>query len=194
MKPAKDDSQNLIHDDDWSHVRETINMLYLAVCQIETTMSDSNDSVNTLTKSFTELASHTTDVSEQVQKLTKPEELQHFKTDISDTAAEMNDNISASIHAFQFYDRVCQRLDHVSQSLEKVSLVMENNERINNVSEWRKIQNEIKESYTMEAERIMFEHIMRGRSVKEALEVYRHHFENGNYKDSNSDSDEIELF
>ena len=43
------DSQNECSDiESWSHVRETINMLYLAVCQIETTMADSNTSVDTL--------------------------------------------------------------------------------------------------------------------------------------------------
>ena len=74
------DSQNECSDiESWSHVRETINMLYLAVCQIETTMADSNTSVDTLTNSFTLLANHTSEVSEQIQNLTQPSELEAFK-------------------------------------------------------------------------------------------------------------------
>ncbi len=177
----------------WSHVMETINMLYLAVCQIETTMADSNTSVNTLTSSFTQLAEHTNGVSRQIQGLTKAEELDTFKVDIVNTAAEMNENIKASVRAFQFYDRVCQRLDHVSKSLEKVTLVMADYDQLNNPAAWKDIQEAIKASYTMEAERVMFEYIMRGGSVQEALEVYRHHFdETGDKPDE--DGDEIELF
>ena len=179
--------------DDWSHVRETINMLYLAICQIEATMTDSNKSVDTLTSSFTALAGHTQSVSSQIQNLTEPNQLNQFKEDIQRTASELNGNISASIQAFQFYDRVCQRLQHVTQSLEKVSGLLNSEQTLQNPGSWTNIQEEIKSSYTMEAERIMFEFIMRGGSVKEALEIYQHHFDAEN-QSVDQDNDEIELF
>ncbi len=180
------------HQASWSHVRETVNMLYLAVCQIEATMVDSNHSVDTLTRSFTSLANHTSDVSEQIQTLTRPDELQVFKQDISATAAEMKQNINASIGAFQFYDRVCQRLDHVARSLEKVSNVMESEQHLSNPDAWRKIQLDIKSSYTMEAEHRMFEYIMQGGSVKDALRIYQ--TELANTPEKPKSDDEIELF
>lgn len=178
---------------DWSHVHETINMLYVAVCQIEATLADSNDSVETLTNSFTQLAQHTTDVSKQIQRLTEVEELDTFKKNIANTAAEMNNNIRASIQSFQFYDRVCQRLDHVARSLEKVSSVIGDDRQIHQPEAWKAIQGSIKSSYTMEAERIMFEFIMRGGSVQDALKIYRHQFTQENSPQDNS-GDKIELF
>lgn len=181
------------NSDEWSHVRETVNMLYLAVCQIEATLRDSNTSVETLTNSFTALANHTNEVSEHVQSVEKPAELDTFKRDISDTARELQSNISSSIHAFQFYDRVCQRLDHVCRSLENVTDLLECDKKLTSVNEWRQVQNQIKSSYTMEAERIMFEFIMRGGSVREALEIYSHHFELNSGK-TDQDDDEVELF
>lgn len=178
---------------DWSYIHETINMLIVAVCQIEATLTDSNDSVDTLTQSFIQLAKHTNEVSTQVQNVTEVAELETFKKDIFDTANEMNANISSSIQAFQFYDRICQRLAHVTHSLEKVSAIMGDESLIQNRSAWGRIQEDLKGSYTMEAEHIMFEFIMRGGSVKEALKIYKHHFEN--VKDSDDDTDdEIELF
>ncbi|SMF31119.1 hypothetical protein SAMN02745866_02039 [Alteromonadaceae bacterium Bs31] len=194
MSEAANEASSAPDPTSWSHIRETVNMLYLAVCQIEATMNDSNKSVDTLTHSFTTLATHTGDVSRQVQQLTLPQELDSFKQDLAETAAEMQSNINASIQAFQFYDRVCQRLDHVARSLEKVSSLMQTEERMFSPDEWKKLQEKIKGSYTMEAERIMFEFIMRGGSVNEALDIYRHHFdtEKGNNKDI--DNDEIELF
>lgn len=177
---------------DWCHVTETINMLYLAVCQIEATMTEANASVDVLTQSFTQLAGHTNDVSTQMQSLTQVEQLQEFKTDLEQTANEIQTNINSSIRAFQFYDRVCQRVDHVARSLEKVSSLLQNESDIEDPQAWKGVQNQIKSSYTMEAERIMFEYIMRGGSVQEALEIYRHHF--SEEKDSPEDTDEIELF
>ena len=43
-------------DLDWSQVRETINMLTLAVSQVECTMTDGEKSVTELTQSFTYIA------------------------------------------------------------------------------------------------------------------------------------------
>ena len=177
---------------EWSHISETINMLYLAVCQIETTMNDANSSVEILTQSFTTLANHTREVSDQMQGLSEVSEVEKFKSDLSETTEELQSNINNSIRAFQFYDRVCQRIDHVARSLEKVSSLLECENNINEPIAWNTVQEQIKSSYTMEAERIMFEYIMRGGSVKEALEIYNHHF--STEADDPSDKDEIELF
>lgn len=193
MNTQPQDSNTEQTPPDWSHIRETVNMLFLAVCQIEATLEDSNKSVNTLTDSFTALANHTQSVSNQVQNLSEPSELDQFKQDITQTANELTSNISSSVQAFQFYDRVCQRLDHVARSLENVSGLLSCDDRANNRNEWKKIQESIKSSYTMEAERIMFEFIMRGGTVDEALKIYNHHFQ----KEESSidqDNDEIELF
>lgn len=178
---------------EWSHVRETVNMLYLAICQIDSTLKESNRAVETLTNSFTALANHTHSVSQQVQDLEQPSELDAFKTDLSKTAAELQSNISESVSAFQFYDRVCQRLDHVTESLGNVSDILESNEKMQSPEVWSDVQEKIKSSYTMESERIMFEFIMRGGSVKEALEIYLHHFDQEQQGKDQFD-DEIELF
>ena len=185
------DKVTTVDDSDWSHVVETVNMLYLAVCQIEATLNDSNTSVDTLTKSFTSLANHTANVSNDIQNLKEVSQLDDFKTDLQSTAAEIYQNVSDSVQAFQFYDRVCQRIDHVARSLEKVSHILNDADRLHDKDAWFEVQTKIKTSYTMEAERIMFEYIMRGGSVEEALEIYKHHFGSSEEKD---DDDEIELF
>lgn len=179
--------------DDWSHVRETINMLLLAVCQIETTMADSNTSVDTLTQSFTSLAEHNSDVNLKIQAVKAPEDLAQFKSELQSTTAQMHSHISTSVQAFQFYDRVCQRLDHVARSLEKVSEVMNDNHTLHEPKAWRDIQVAIRDSYTMEAERVMFEHIMQGGSINEALNVYQQHFDHQT-SHPKDDPDDVELF
>ncbi len=191
MSEQSINGQNMTDGESWSYVSETVNMLYLAVCQIEATMNDANTSVNTLTESFTRLANHTRDVGSHVQNLSQTDELTEFKAEVTATADEIQENISKAIQAFQFYDRVCQRVDHVARSLEQTSDLLEDKDNITQRMAWREIQNKIKSSYTMEAERIMFEFIMRGGSVKEALEIYHHHFQK---EPENKDDDEVELF
>ena len=168
-------------------------MLYLAVCQIEATLTDSNGSVDTLTQSFTTLASHNSDISKKILDVVTPSDLDEFKEDIIETASQMNANISASVRAFQFYDRVNQRLDHVARSLEKVSGVMTDETSLHEPEAWRRIQNDIKNSYTMDAERIMFEHIMDGGSIENALVIYQQHIDKTR-SHPRDDVDDIELF
>jgi len=177
----------------WSHIQETITMLYLSVCQIKSSMKDSGNSVDQLTQSFTELALHSREVDEHVQNLSDVSEIQSFKHEVSSTAREMQEKINQAITAFQFYDRISQRLEHVSQSLENMSDLMTSPQDLNNPNAWQLIQDRVKNSYTMESERLMFEHILRGASVNEALEIYQHHFEEEKQA-QNEDDDEVELF
>jgi len=177
----------------WSHIQETITMLYLSVCQIESSMKDSGNSVDQLTQSFTELALHSREVDEHVQNLSDVSEIQAFKSEVSNTAREMQEKINQAITAFQFYDRISQRLDHVSKSLESMTDLMSSPMDLNDPQSWQLIQDRVKNSYTMESERLMFEHILRGASVKEALEIYQHHFEEEK-QTKNEDDDEVELF
>lgn len=180
--------------DDWSHVQETITMLYLAVCQIENSISESNHSVDKLTSSFTELAEHSREVDNLVLELESADQLQEFKQKISQTTLEIQQKVNQAITAFQFYDRISQRLDHVASSLEQTSELMQNPDNLNSPNAWRDVQDNVKGSYSMEAERIMFEHIMRGATVKEALEIYKHHFDSQDTLVTDDTDDEIELF
>lgn len=185
-------TDNYTTEDDLLHVKETITMLCLAVCQIEATVNESNGSVNALTDSFTELAEHSRVVNQHIQAINDVSDLKNIKQQVSATSQEMQHKITQAITAFQFYDRVSQRLDHVARNLERVGEVIGNPADINNPEIWAAIQEQVKDSYSMESERIMFEHIMRGATVKEALEIYQHQFSTNDPGDA--DGDEIELF
>ena len=192
MTSTNPDNSVLTSKSDLLHIKETISMLYLAVCQIEASIKESNTSVDSLTSSFTDLAKHSREVDQHVQKMSDLSDIDNIKQQVSETSQEMQSKINQAITAFQFYDRVSQRLDHVARNLERVSDVIGNPVDINNPSIWEHIQNEVKNSYSMESERIMFEHIMRGASVKEALEIYQHHFSQEDAEED--DGDEVELF
>ncbi|TQV81374.1 hypothetical protein FKG94_09800 [Exilibacterium tricleocarpae] len=189
--PGMSATQSL--EQNWCHIQETITMLYLAVCQIETAVVESGDSMDQLTLSFTKLAQHTKEVNRRLQEVSEPDQLGQLKHSVSLNAEETDGRVSEAVTAFQFYDRISQRLDHVARSLERMTEIMGTTDKIHDPKAWEEIQAEVKSSYSMEAERIMFEHIMQGASVKEALEIYRHHFDAEDVGREDN-GDEVELF
>lgn len=179
-------------DLDWSQIRETITLLALAVAQVESSMTDGEQSVSTLTASFTKMAEYVKKIRDVSQKIT-PDKLEKYKKVIATTAEDLEENVESAVIAFQFYDRISQRLDHVCNSLDRLGGIISTPENLYNPEKWKQLQDSIKSSYTMEAERIMFEYILRGHSIQEALNIYRHHFEQEE-ANKNPDDDEIELF
>jgi uncharacterized protein YoxC len=187
-------SQGTLPKLNFSQIGETISMLALTVAQIETSMKEGDQSVNQLTDSFTDLASHNQEIIEEALKLDEniPHEAE-IRQNMLQAAEGLSGKVQQAVIAFQFYDRLSQRLDHASHSLEKIGHLIADSQERYQEDAWRNMQNEIKNSYTMEAERIMFEHIMRGHSVAEALEIYHHQFKKEAEEKFDTD-DDVELF
>ena len=173
------DGKQLEPNVDWTQVKETVRMINLAVAQIEVSMNEGDDSVDTLTKAFTEMAA-------RVQVIE-----QHTKESNSDTKSitEQCDAISAemqhAIIAFQFYDKLTQRLSHVSESLESLAGLVGDEERLSQPKEWTRLQEQIKSKYTMPAEHHMFEMVMQDMSIKDILKQALQ---------ADTSDDDIELF
>lgn len=189
-------------DLDWSQVRETINMITLAVAQIEGSMKDGEKSVAELTESFTYIASKLGNLANSgktlqntaTQDQQEQQEQQETIDNIRDESQDIHNKVSNAIVAFQFYDRLSQRLDHVKRDLMSLSNVINSPEQLYNPLAWNKLQQDIASNYTMEAERIMFEHIMKGATIEQALDIYKHHFSENNELNDDNSGDEIELF
>lgn len=174
---------------DWSQISETLAMLALAIAQIDTSLQEGSQSVNQLTENFTAMANNT----HTILKLAEDHTDKQTAGEITTVAQDINGEIQQAVIAFQFYDRLTQRLEHVGDSLERMGHLIGSAKERYQPESWRNLQNHIKGNYTMEAERIMFEHIMAGHSVAEALEIYHHHFNQSGEEDFGT-TDEIELF
>jgi len=171
-------------DLDWSQVRETVKLITVSVTQVETCMKDGDASVNTLTESFTSMVGHMNSINELLLSL----EPSDNKEAALNHCAETTEKIRESIVAFQFYDRLQQSLSHVSEGLKGLSSLVESPDRLYNPYEWQKFQQEIRGRYTMESEKIMFDAIVQGKSIVEAIHLAAKADEVG------KDEDEIELF
>ncbi|MCK5831640.1 MAG: hypothetical protein KAH20_15200 [Methylococcales bacterium] len=169
-------------DLDWSQVKETVRLLTVSVAQVEKGMKEGDSSINTLADSFSSLVGHVNEISGLLNSLNPCEERESALAH----CVETHQKIQTSIVAFQFYDRLQQSLSHVSDSLKGLSLLVESPERLYNPHEWKKFQNEIRNRYTMESEKIMFDAILQGKSIDEAVQLAN--------KADDTEDDEIELF
>lgn len=173
-------------DLDWSQVAETVRMLNLAVAQIAMAMHEGEDSVEALTGSFTGMVENVDRIAETVVApgADVPESLQSA---ILGRCAAVQSGMQQGIVAFQFYDRLSQRLDHVRFALAALSELVADRSRLFNPAEWERLQQHIRGRYSMQEEQDMFEALLAGATVEEALERVRQRLHQGDIND-------IELF
>lgn len=168
----------------WCFRTETANLLGLSILQIHTTLTDGSRSINTLSDSFQELAEYCfsvqTILAEQTSSSTTNQVLQINE--------DMRAKISAAIIAFQFYDRLTQRLDHVTGSLEQLGDLIKDDTHLNDPDGWKNLRDHIRSSYTLATEHVMFDAIMKGATIEEALQIYQTSIH------EEEPSDDIELF
>ncbi len=179
-------------DLDWSQVRETILMLALAVAQIEISMRDSDGSVEVLSNSFTSMVGQVKMIETAAAALADTPANADVKAAIIDNCALVGDTMHHAIIAFQFYDKLTQRLSHVTSSLGALANLVSDVRRLYNPYEWLGMQEKIKSRYTMEEERLMFDAMMEGKSVKQALAIYVQAMAEKRHKEE--DEEDIELF
>ena len=169
-------------DLDWSQIRETLAMLRLAICQIESSLNDGARSIEKLSSAFTVIVNEARALHDTAGL---DNETQHH-VDVIEGA------MAGAVTDFQFYDRINQRLDHVACGLGKMQAVIGDPTQIYNPLTWSNVQDEIKSSYSMESERLMFEKVMQGGTVEQALETLYEEVEKE--KGANKPVDDIDFF
>ena len=180
MSEASENSTNKKDEgkDNWCVRSETAKILALNVAQIHTSLSEGDSSIDTLTSSFQQLATF----CEDIQHIDPENKL----VDLQTIASNMSNHVNDAIMAFQFYDRLCQRLEHVQGNLHMMSDLISDEKSTQDVEGWQSLRNKIKDSYTMETEHKMFDAVLKGASIEEALEIFK--------KEVMAQEDEIELF
>ncbi len=177
----------------WMHVRETIRMLFLAIAQIEIALSESDDSVEHLTDAFTSMVAHEAEISNTARELTEKQGQNALYEKIQSNAAVISQKTQESIIAFQFYDKLTQRLAHVSTAMEELSDLLDDKEKINLDESWLELQSKIKSKYSMQEEHELFEAVIKeGDDVRAAIRRYYETHQNRGAQTQSAD--DIEFF
>jgi hypothetical protein len=177
-------------DLDWSQVRETVLMLELAAGQVAAAMRESNSSVEVLTDTFMSMAATLDTINLAINTLPDTVGNGMVKGEIHHNAQQVTEKVHHAIIAFQFYDKLVQRLDHVSFSLGLLAELVGSQMRLYKPQEWAALQAQIRSKYTMAEERVMFDAVMHGMPVREALE----HYMTARMQEVQASGGEIELF
>ncbi|MUH73256.1 hypothetical protein [Psychrosphaera haliotis] len=171
-------SINLTPKPDLCFRSETARLLALNVAQIQTGMLDGENSIEQIGDSFQDLASFCLNMQ---NKSECPPELKQ-------EAALMYQKVNGAIVAFQFYDRLAQRLDHVQKNLILLSEILSDNEKLDNPDDWQCLRTRIKSSYSIDSEVVMYEAVMNGATITEAIEIFKKEL------NTTSNDEAIELF
>ncbi len=175
-------------DLDWSQITETVRMLNLAVAQIDMAMRQSDDSISALTNSFTSMVGYVNIIRQSAEQITPGENDEKIAA-ITDNCTKVTGDMSHSIVAFQFYDKLSQRLDHVNHSLSALCEMITDQAKLYNPNEWVGLQQKIRSRYTMKEEQEMFDFLLAGATVEQALDCCR-----DKVNAMTSCEDDIELF
>ena len=157
---------------------ETAKLLALNVAQIQSGMLDGENSIEQIGDSFQSLANFCLKMQSDT---TATEETRSL-------ASNMYQTVNGAIVAFQFYDRLAQRLDHVQQNLLLLADLLSDNEKLDSAEDWASLRNRIRNKYSIESEVTMYEAVMNGATIEEALEIFKSEL------NKTSSDDAIELF
>ena len=174
-------------DLDWSQIRETILMLNLVAAQVDFSLKDGTQSVDVLTRSFTSMVDSIRDVESGMDKLADKYQISDSdQQQVSLHSHQISEKMQQAIIAFQFYDTLVQRLDHVVNSLSVLADLVGDSSRLYVPDEWLALQEQIRDSYTMEKERKLFDAIIAGEDINSVIRQMN--------DITQSQQDEIELF
>jgi hypothetical protein len=176
----------------WSQIRETVLMLELAAGQVDAAMRDSNASVEVLTDTFTSLAETLGQIEAAVATLPDTVGNGMVKSEIQGNTQLVSQKVHQAIIAFQFYDKLVQRLDHVCHCLGDLSGLVADKGRLYNPDEWVGLQQHIRAKYSMVEEVEMFEAVIAGVPVKQAIDEFM--AKRGQVAAAAGDGGDIELF
>lgn len=183
MKGRKKQSKNGKNHCHLEQNTEVANLLALAVAQLDSSITEGSDSVELLTRSFTKMVTELDHLFEQLQQDDAN------NRSLLTTGDALRDSINSAVIAFQFYDRLTQRIAHVSDSLRQLNNLLPNTTINEDLNKWHTFKNTIRSSYTMEAERQMFDHIMAGHSIDEGIKKYEQ-----TQRMDDSTNDDVEFF
>jgi hypothetical protein len=143
----------------WSAEGQIAKMVGLCETQMESALQESDQAVEALVKAFSGLV----DTSRQIGALAGTLSAAEPGADtqvMQEQLAEMSKQMSSAIVAFQFYDKLTQRMGHVRYSLSALALFVCNRKQIQQPEQWQRLHAQLRRLYRTEAEREVFQMVM----------------------------------
>jgi len=179
-------------------VQQTILVLNLSVAQIDLSITEGDNSVNTLIDSFTFMSQHIDQIQASGTMLAEMSEdtsdVQEHKSVLLNEAGELSNKMQQAIIAFQFYDKLSQRLEHVSHGLSGLAEIVSHEMKVKNEEEWEAFKSSVRKGTTMREEEELFELIFdQHLPTDEAIEIMKGRMRERMHEQE-EEEEEIEFF
>jgi hypothetical protein len=156
-------------DPDWNQEREIARMIQLAVAQIEMALQEGDESLDTLSHFFSSMAGSVNNISKNVVGLEEDADLKSLKETMLADCELVKSRMNTVIIAFQFYDRLSQRLGHVSGGLDSLARLMGTSKHFYSPKAFKDLRERMGFECSLEEEQVLFQALRDGCSVQEAL-------------------------
>jgi len=149
----------------WSAKHQFARLLELYEAQIGAAMRDAESAVDALVRSFTQVSDIARSLREATQVDSASAALQHplIPADpqtLNQQLESMGRQMNAAVVAFQFHDKLTQRLDHVRYSLLSLASFVDNNTQHPQREQWEQLLVTMRQLYRTEEERQIFRHMI----------------------------------
>lgn len=185
-------------------VQQTILMLNLSIAQIDLSISEGDHSVNALIDSFTYMSEQLEQIKSSSREILADATgalgcdnvVQTHNAMLANHTSELSAKMQQAVIAFQFYDKLSQRLDHVSHGLSGLADIVSHEMRVKDEAEWELFKLSVRKGTTMREEEELFELIFdQNVPTEEAIKIIKGRMLERMSEDSSKhDEDEIELF
>ncbi len=163
MQPTLADttSRNLVSAPapNWSPQQQTARMLALCEAQMDAATQDSDAAVNILATAFTDLISAVRELGTLSKAGAGEATSAQTLAEINARCAALSNQVAATVVAFQFYDKLSQRLGHVRYSLSTMALFICDRSNSQRPEHWEKLLFTLGRLYRTAEERAIFDSI-----------------------------------
>ncbi len=127
------------------------NYILLFQMQLQAVLNDIVTSEDKLTTSFVNSLS---DVNQLRDKLSF---IMSENKDIADAMDQVSTELNHCIENMQFIDSICQRINHMSDGIEKFNSLLANKEFVDELKHWKEMDGEIQKQFKMSVERDVYD-------------------------------------
>ena len=156
-KPAMSDAEL---DENFSAERQIAKMLGLCETQMDSAMQESDRAVDALVQAFTSLNDITRGVGTLAADLSSQTHAADKATELQAQLDSLSKQMASAVIAFQFYDKLTQRMGHVRYSLSALALFVCNPTQMHQPEQWQRLLTQLRRLYRTEAEREVFQMVM----------------------------------
>jgi len=157
----------------WEELHKAILALNLSVAQIDLSMTEGSYSVDALIDSFNFMREGLENMRGHIMN-DDASELSGLKAHVLAESNALSDKVTSSIIAFQFYDRLSQRLHHVSDSLSILADIMGSKDKPVDDVVWQAFIEKMAKYAAMREEHELFDLIFeQGLTSEQAIELMK---------------------